>query len=108
MRIHNPDFRPLESIAETQPQLHPDLLRLSAMTSQSEIKEAIAKECSGSRLRKVSALERRLGSSFAKLQRKSAPRSVRVGIHYRAVGHFVKDGFLWEWIGTHGEYDRLT
>jgi hypothetical protein len=33
---------------------------------------------------------------------------VRVGIHYRAVGHFVKDGFLWEWIGTHGEYDRLA
>jgi hypothetical protein len=25
-----------------------------------------------------------------------------------AVGHFVKDGFLWEWIGTHGEYDRLA
>ena len=32
--------------------------------------------------------------------------SARVGIHYRAIGHFVKDGFLWEWIGTHGEYDR--
>ena len=32
----------------------------------------------------------------------------RVGIHYRAIGHFVKDGFLWEWIGTHGEYDRLA
>ena len=34
--------------------------------------------------------------------------SVRVGIHYRAIGHFVEDGFLWEWIGTHGEYDRLA
>ena len=32
--------------------------------------------------------------------------SARVGIHYRAIGHFVKDGFLWEWIGTHDEYDR--
>ena len=34
--------------------------------------------------------------------------SARVNIHYRAIGHFVKDGFLWEWIGTHGEYDRLA
>ena len=34
--------------------------------------------------------------------------SARVGIHYRAIGHFVKDGFLWEWIGTHEEYNRLT
>jgi len=34
--------------------------------------------------------------------------SARVGIHYRAIGHFVEDGFLWEWIGTHGEYDRLA
>jgi len=34
--------------------------------------------------------------------------SARVSIHYRAIGHFVKDGFLWEWIGTHGEYDRLA
>lgn len=34
--------------------------------------------------------------------------SVRVGIHYRAVGRFVRDGFLWEWIGAHSDYDRLT
>jgi hypothetical protein len=34
--------------------------------------------------------------------------SARVSIHYRAIGHFVKDGFLWEWIGTHGESDRLA
>jgi hypothetical protein len=34
--------------------------------------------------------------------------SARVSIHHRAIGHFVKDGFLWEWIGTHGEYDRLA
>jgi hypothetical protein len=34
--------------------------------------------------------------------------SARVGIRYRAVGHFVKDGFLWEWIGSHSEYDQLT
>ena len=34
--------------------------------------------------------------------------SARVGLHYRAVGHFVKEGFLWEWIGSHAEYDRLA
>ncbi len=34
--------------------------------------------------------------------------SVRVGLHYRAVG--VRDGaaIVWFWIGTHAEYDRLT
>jgi hypothetical protein len=32
---------------------------------------------------------------------------VRVGIHYRAVGQFVEGGFLWEWIGTHAEYDQM-
>lgn len=34
--------------------------------------------------------------------------SVRVGIHYRAMGKFVDGSFLWEWIGPHGEYDRLA
>jgi hypothetical protein len=34
--------------------------------------------------------------------------SVRVGIHYRAVGKFERDIFVWDWIGTHGEYDRLV
>jgi len=34
--------------------------------------------------------------------------SARVGIHCRAMGHFVKDGFLREWIVTHAEYDRLA
>jgi hypothetical protein len=29
-----------------------------------------------------------------------------VGDHYRAVGHFVGDVFLWEWIGTHEEYNK--
>jgi hypothetical protein len=34
--------------------------------------------------------------------------SVRVGIHYRAVGKFEGSSFVWDWIGTHGEYDRLA
>jgi len=33
--------------------------------------------------------------------------SVRAGLHYRAVGKF-RDGIMvWDWIGSHGEYDRL-
>ena len=34
--------------------------------------------------------------------------SVRVGLHYRALGVEIKDGVLWFWIGTHADYDRMT
>ena len=34
--------------------------------------------------------------------------SVRVGAHYRAVGYFSSaDTFVWTWIGTHEEYNKL-
>jgi len=33
--------------------------------------------------------------------------SVRVGINYRAIATEVEDGFLWVWIGSHAEYDKL-
>jgi len=33
--------------------------------------------------------------------------SVRVGLHYRALGVSVSDGIVWFWIGTHADYDRL-
>jgi len=33
--------------------------------------------------------------------------SVRVGGHYRALGHDVKDGIRWFWIGSHADYDKL-
>ena len=33
--------------------------------------------------------------------------SVRVGQHYRALGHDIEGGVQWFWIGTHAEYDRL-
>jgi hypothetical protein len=32
--------------------------------------------------------------------------SVRVGGHYRAVGKFSGKTFLWEWIGSHEEYNK--
>ena len=34
--------------------------------------------------------------------------SVRVGLHYRALGVPVADGVHWFWIGTHGDYDKLV
>ncbi len=34
--------------------------------------------------------------------------SARVGMHHRALAVEVEDGFLWVWIGTHAEYDRLA
>lgn len=33
--------------------------------------------------------------------------SVRVGLHYRALGVSIPDGVVWFWIGTHSDYDRL-
>jgi hypothetical protein len=33
--------------------------------------------------------------------------SVRVGAHYRALATPIEEGFLWIWIGTHAEYDKL-
>jgi hypothetical protein len=33
--------------------------------------------------------------------------SVRVGQHYRATGYFLSpDTFVWDWIGTHEEYNK--
>ncbi len=34
--------------------------------------------------------------------------SVRIGLHYRALGIDVSDGVLWFWIGSHAEYDALV
>ena len=35
-------------------------------------------------------------------------RSARVGLAYRALAVQVTDGFLWFWIGTHDEYERIV
>ncbi|MBN8734004.1 MAG: hypothetical protein J0L64_25935 [Acidobacteria bacterium] len=34
--------------------------------------------------------------------------SVRIGLHHRALAAEATDGFLWFWIGTHAEYDRIA
>lgn len=33
--------------------------------------------------------------------------SVRIGLHYRALGVRRDDAIIWFWIGTHADYDRL-
>ncbi len=33
--------------------------------------------------------------------------SVRVGSNHRAVAAQIEGGFLWFWIGSHAEYDKL-
>lgn len=34
-------------------------------------------------------------------------RSVRIGMHYRALAVEVPEGLLWFWIGSHADYDRI-
>jgi hypothetical protein len=34
--------------------------------------------------------------------------SVRVGISHRAIATEIEGGFLWVWIGSHAEYDKLV
>jgi len=33
--------------------------------------------------------------------------SVRVGLHYRALAYREGEQFVWFWIGSHAEYDKL-
>lgn len=33
-------------------------------------------------------------------------RSLRIGDHHRAIGRFVGPEFVWQWIGTHADYDK--
>ncbi len=35
-------------------------------------------------------------------------RTVRVGLHYRALATEAGEDLLWFWIGTHSEYDKLV
>jgi hypothetical protein len=34
--------------------------------------------------------------------------SIRIGIHYRALGVRKNETIVWYWIGTHAEYDKLV
>jgi len=45
---------------------------------------------------------------FKKLKGGSGKRfSIRIGDHYRAIGHIAGDGIEWVWIGSHEEYNKL-
>lgn len=47
------------------------------------------------------------GLQFKKIHLKQPIYSVRIGIHYRAVGLKAADEIVWFWIGHHAEYDQL-
>jgi hypothetical protein len=40
-------------------------------------------------------------------RKSDAHRSVRVGLRYRALAVEVEGGYLWFWIGSHADYDKL-
>lgn len=44
---------------------------------------------------------------FKKIGNKQRLWSVRIGLHYRALGREQSEGIVWFWIGTHAEYDQL-
>jgi hypothetical protein len=44
---------------------------------------------------------------FKKVGKTTQLWSVRVGIHYRALGREKPEGIVWFWIGPHAEYDKL-
>ncbi|MBS4051731.1 MAG: hypothetical protein KGZ69_11070 [Methylomonas sp.] len=52
----------------------------------------------------------KIDSSHPSLQFKKVGKvwSARIGISYRALAVPVDDGFLWVWIGSHAEYDKLV
>lgn len=53
-------------------------------------------------------LKRDLSHPSLQFKKISAYRSVRVGIHYRALAVEEGEDLVWFWIGTHAEYDRIT
>ena len=44
---------------------------------------------------------------FKQVGTRSDDWSVRIGLHYRALGRRHGDHVVWYWIGTHAEYDQL-
>lgn len=44
---------------------------------------------------------------FKQVSSKGPTYSVRIGIHYRALAVRESDYWMWYWVGTHAEYDKL-
>jgi len=47
------------------------------------------------------------GLSFKQVDTKPPLYSVRIGLHYRALGVKQGDTIVWVWIGSHADYDKL-
>jgi hypothetical protein len=48
------------------------------------------------------------GLQFKRVSQRAQRYSVRIGLHYRALGLQVADDLIiWDWIGSHAEYDNL-
>jgi hypothetical protein len=47
------------------------------------------------------------GLNFKKIHSREEIYSVRIGIHWRAIGRLDDDTVTWFWIGSHADYDRL-
>lgn len=47
------------------------------------------------------------GLNFKKVDEQNNLYSIRVGLGYRALGHFDGSEIIWFWIGSHGDYDKL-
>jgi mRNA-degrading endonuclease RelE of RelBE toxin-antitoxin system len=43
---------------------------------------------------------------FKRIGQRNNLYSVRIGLKYRALGLRVDDLIIWDWIGSHGEYDK--
>jgi hypothetical protein len=44
---------------------------------------------------------------FRRVHEDNPTHLARIGLHCRALGYFEGDTFIWVWIGTRAEYDRL-
>lgn len=47
------------------------------------------------------------GLQFKRIYAARPIYSVRIGLHWRALGVLEDDTIIWSWIGSHAEYDRL-
>lgn len=46
------------------------------------------------------------GLRFRRVRDNHPTHSIRIGLHYRALGYFEGETIVWVWIGSHAEYDR--
>lgn len=47
------------------------------------------------------------GLQFKPIRGLGGVYSIRIGLHYRALGALEGDAIVWFWIGSHADYDRL-